>query len=125
MQEEIQGIDNTRNDDIRRKKSLHCRTLPLKNSDPQPRLSQHEPVVAAIADTDRRHVPQPPHILGFAFLLTARRQDMDGEGRAGKGLVYAAEGIGGNNMDLEMFGQAFKQIGTPLISRPSNARVPL
>ena len=32
---------------------------------------------------------------------------------AGKGLVYAAEGIGGNDVDPEMFGQESEQIGNP------------
>jgi hypothetical protein len=111
MEEEIQGIDNTWNDDIRRKKCRRCRTLPPKHGDSQTCLLEHESVVAAIADADRRHAPQLMQIFGFAFLFTARRQDMDCKVRAGKGLVDAAEGIGGENVDLKMFGEESEQVG--------------
>ena len=53
MQEEIQGVDNIRNDNIGSKQRRQRRALPLENRDPQPRFFEHEPIIATIADTDR------------------------------------------------------------------------
>jgi len=109
--QQLQGGNDIGADNIGMQQRLQTGPLLLDDRDPQGRLLEHELIVAAVADTDRRASPQLSHISSFFFRFIAVRQHGDGVGSIRKHLPDRAEGVGGEDMDSEPGGQLFQQRG--------------